>query len=111
MPTLCPTRHQGYPQVFHQHVGGEGLSRPNILCSGLDKPKSRSYSPQRYIEALGHKWRACSGASCIPKRINPTTHQTSPQKSLKKPTPGMILRSVINQMAKNLADLTGAATT
>jgi len=39
-----------------------------MLCSGLDKPKSRSYSRHRYIEALGHKWRACSGASCIPKR-------------------------------------------
>ncbi len=71
IPTLCPTRPKGYPQVIHQHVGVECRFGPNILCSGLDKPQRRSYILGRYIEALGHKWRACSGASCIPKTIKP----------------------------------------
>jgi len=55
MPTLCPFRHQGCPQVIHQHVVPDGLSTPNILCLGLDKPKAASYIQWRYIEALGHK--------------------------------------------------------
>ena len=77
LPSLCPFGQQVYPQVMHLHVGLEGTSRPNILCSGLDKPKSASYSQGRYIEALGHKWRACSGASSIPKTRRLTTPHTS----------------------------------
>ena len=60
-----------------------------MLCLGLDKPKTQSYILDRYIEALGHKWRACSGASCIPKRIRQTTHQTSQQPDLEAPFQGM----------------------
>jgi DNA recombination protein RmuC len=32
--TLCPILEQGYTQVIHQHVGGKGALRPNILCFG-----------------------------------------------------------------------------
>ena len=95
LPTLCPPRHQGYPQVIHQHVGGKRLFRPHILCFGLDKPKARSYSSSRYIEALGHKWRACSGASCIPKRTSSTTQPTSQQTDWNPPSPGMIEGGVL----------------
>src|SRR6266849_8006647 len=77
MPNLCPTQSKAYPQVFHTYMGADGSLTPNILCSGLDKPKSPSYNHTRYIEALGHKWRACSGASCIPKRTSSTTQPTS----------------------------------
>ena len=58
-------------------LGVKASLQPNILCFGLDKPKSRSYYSLRYIEALGHKWRACSGASSIPKRTSSTTQPTS----------------------------------
>src|SRR6266851_7722452 len=81
--SLCPTWTQSCPQVIHPHVGGKGTLRPNILCLGLDKPKSRSYHSTRYIEALGHKWRACSGASCIPKRISKSTHPTSSKEAIR----------------------------
>src|SRR5881409_2158108 len=65
LPTLCPFSHQGYPQVIHLYVGAKVDLTPNILCFGLDKSKTASYHSRRYIEALGHKWRACSGASYV----------------------------------------------
>src|ERR1700730_10318980 len=79
VPSLCPTPQQGYPQVIHPYVVPEWHLRPNILCFGLDKPTGASYPLGRYIEALGHKWRACSGASCIPTRTSSSTHPTSQQ--------------------------------
>ena len=90
VPSLCPTPQQGYPQVIHPYVVPEWHFRPNILCFGLDKLQDASYPLRRYIEALGHKWRACSGASCIPKRTRSSTPSTSQQITHQTaPSPGM----------------------